>query len=141
MAGATESIVMEVSPEKIYEIVTDFENYSEFLPEMRQVEVLKKSATAAQARFTIKIIKTVQYTLDYKLTPNEKVSWSFVEGNLFKDCKGSWRFEELEAGVTEATYNVDIDFGRFVPKMITDKLAGSNLPSMMKQFKDRAESL
>ncbi len=132
---------MEVSPKVIYGVVTDFEGYTDFLPEIREVEVLQKSAKKAQARFEIKVIKTIHYTLDYQFNPNKTVKWGFVEGNLFKDCHGSWVFEEIEPGVTEATYTVGIDFGLFVPKMIMKKLVGGNLPSMLKQFKEQAEGI
>jgi hypothetical protein len=44
-------------------------------------------------------------------------------------------------GKTKVTYNIDVDFGLFVPSLITNKLVGHNLPTMMKRFKDRAESL
>ena len=73
--------------------------------------------------------------LDYKLTANKRVVWSFVEGD-FRDCSGSWTFEEQDKGVTEATYEVDVEFGLFVPKKITELLVGNNLPVLMKNFKD-----
>ena len=81
------------------------------------------------------------YTLDYKLTPNKKVTWSFVESDTFKDCFGSWNLVEIEKGRTEATYTVDVSFHLFVPRKITDMLVGSNLPNLMKSFKERAEGL
>lgn len=141
MPGATSSIIMEVEPKMIYGVVCDFESYTDFLPEIRQAETLKKSAKGARARFEIKVIKTIHYTLDYQLKPHREIAWKFVEGNLFKDCFGSWQFEEIEPGVTEATYNINVDFGLFVPKAITNMLVGNNLPAMMKQFKERAEGL
>ena len=141
MPGATSAIIMEVEPKTIYGVVRDFEAYSEFLPEIREAETIKKGTKSARARFEIKLIKTVLYALDYTLKPHREISWSFVEGNLFKDCFGAWQFEELEPGVTEATYNINVDFGLFVPKAITNMLVGNNLPTMMKKFKERAESL
>ena len=140
MPGASSSITMNVPAKKIYEVVTDFESYPEFLPETREVEIIKKNTKSAQVEFTIKLIKTIRYMLDYKLTPGKKVSWTFVEGD-FRDCSGSWSFKETGKGVTEATYEVDVEFGLFVPKKITEMLVGKNLPVLMKNFKDRAESL
>lgn len=140
MPGTSTSLIINVPSKVIYDVVTDFESYPEFLPETREVEIIKQNAKTAQVEFTIKVIKTIRYTLDYKLTPNKKVVWKYVEGD-FRDCFGSWTFKETKKGVTEATYEVDVEFGLFVPKKITEMLVGQNLPKLMENFKNRAESL
>lgn len=140
MPGASTSIVMDVPAKVIYEVVSDFESYPEFLPDVKKTNVTKKGK-GVQADFEISVIKTIHYTLEFSLVPNKKVSWTFVKGDLFKDNTGEWTFEEVKKGQTKVTYAVDVDFGLFVPSMITKKLVGSNLPSMMKRFKERAESL
>jgi len=140
MPGASSSITINTPIKVIYDVVTDFETYPEFLPETREVEIIKKNAKSAQVEFTIKLIKTIRYMLDYKLTPPKKVVWSYVEGD-FRDCSGSWVFTEQGKGVTEATYTVDVEFGLFVPKKITEMLVGRNLPVLMNSFKERAEGL
>ena len=140
MPGTSTSVTIEVPAKVIYDVVTDFESYPEFLPETREVEVIKKNAKSAQVEYTIKVIKTIRYTLDYQLTPHKKVVWKYVEGD-FRDCFGSWTFKESKKGVTEATYELDVEFGLFVPKKITEMLVGQNLPKLMQNFKKRAESL
>ncbi len=140
MPGASATIEIEVPPKVVYEVITDFEAYPEFLSETRHVEVIHKNTKSAQVDFEIKVIKTIRYTLDYKLSQNKGISWTFVEGDGFKDCFGSWSLEDKD-GVTEATYEVDVSFGLFVPKKITEMLVGKNLPNLMQAFKDRAESL
>ncbi len=140
MPGASIDVTIEAPAKVVYQMITDFEAYPEFLNETRQVEVIHQNSKTAQVDFEIKVIKTIHYTLDYKLTPNKKVVWSFVEGDGFKDCFGSWILKDQD-GVTDATYEVDVSFGLFVPRKITEMLVGKNLPSLMKSFKERAESL
>ena len=140
MPGTSTSVTIEVPPKVIYDVVTDFESYPEFLPETREVEVIKQNAKSAQVEYTIKVIKTIRYTLDYQFTPHKKVVWKYVEGD-FRDCFGSWTFKETKKGFTEATYELDVEFGLFVPKKITEMLVGQNLPKLMENFKKRAESL
>lgn len=141
MPGATTSVIINTTPKLLYKVVTDFEKYPEFLSEMREVDVIKKTAKSAHVEFVIKVIKKIRYTLEYKLTANKKISWGFVEGDTFKNCQGSWTLKEKKKGVTEATYHVEVDFGLFVPRKITEMLVGKNLPSLMRSFKERAESL
>lgn len=140
MPGATTSIIMDVPPKTIYEVVLDFEKYSRFLPDVKKAVVHKKGKEIV-ADFEISVIKKIHYTLAFTTVPNKKISWSFVKGDLFKDNRGHWRFHEVKKGQTEVTYNIEVDFGLFVPSMITNKLVGHNLPTMMKRFKERAEKL
>jgi coenzyme Q-binding protein COQ10 len=140
MPGASTSLVMNVTPKQIYDVVVDFESYPDFLPDVKKVTVEKKGKSMI-VQFEISVIKKINYTLSFSLVPGKKISWTFLKGDLFKSNNGSWEFEEIKKGQTKATYNIEVDFGLFVPSMITNKLVGHNLPSMMKKFKDRAESL
>ena len=36
MAGATRSIVIDAPAEKVFDVVTDYDRYAEFLPEVKQ---------------------------------------------------------------------------------------------------------
>lgn len=140
MPGAETSVIIEAPIETVYDIITDFERYPEFLPETREVDVIEKNETSAQVEFVIKVIKKIRYTLDYTLTEPTQVAWTFIEGDSFRDCHGSWTLVDQD-GVTDATYHVDVSFGLFVPKKITEILVGKNLPNLMQAFKERAEHL
>jgi len=141
LPGATTKVTIEAPAKLVYEVITDFSSYPEFLDETREVEVIKKTAKSAQVEFVIRIIKRIRYVLDYKLTPDKQITWTLAEGDAFKLCNGSWKLKEKEEGVTDATYQVEVDFGLFVPKKITEMLVGKNLPGLMQAFKERTESL
>lgn len=140
MPKAESKVLVNVSPQVMYEVITDFEAYPDFLPDVKNVEVIKKGKQLL-AVFHLSLIKKFKYTLSFQNTKNKKVEWIFVEGDFFKDNRGAWVLKEIKKGVTEAVYSIDVDFGFLVPSLITKKLVGSNLPSMMKRFKERAESL
>ncbi len=140
MPGAKTSIIMDVPPKKIYDVVIDFENYPDFLPDVKKA-VVKKTGKDLVASFEISVIKTIHYTLRFHGIPAKKVVWSFVEGDIFKDNRGEWLFEPEGKNKTHVTYKIEVDFGLFVPSMITNKLVGKSLPAMMEKFKKRAESL
>lgn len=140
MPGATTSIVMDVPPKVIYDVVLDFENYPEFLPDVKEATTEKKGKQIF-ASFEISVIKKIHYTLAFTTVPGKKISWSFVKGDLFKNNQGYWGFEELKKGQTKAIYHIEVDFGFMVPSLITNKLLGSNLPTMMERFRKRAEQL
>ncbi len=140
MPGATTSIVVDVPPKVIYDVVLDFGNYPKFLPDVKRTTVNKKGKEI-QASFEISVIKKIHYTLSFTTVPNKKISWHFAGGDLFKDNRGHWIFEPIDKKQTNVTYHIEVDFGFMVPSLITNKLVGSNLPAMMKRFKERAENL
>lgn len=145
MPSASRSIVVNVPAEHLFETITDYESYPEFIPETLGVEVLKRSrkkdgTRVSEVRFDIKVIKQVDYTLRLTEEPNERVSWELVEGKIFKTNNGGWELKPSGKGKTEATYRVDITIGLLVPQAITNMLVGSSLPKMLGQMKERAEA-
>ena len=146
MPSASRSITINVPAEHLFELITDYESYPEFIPETLGVEVLKRTknkkdgSRVSEVKFDIKVIKQVDYTLRLTEEPNERVSWELVEGRVFKTNNGSWDLKAAGKGKVEATYSVEITLGLLVPQAITNMLVGSSLPKMLEQWKDRAES-
>lgn len=141
MSSTTASIEIEAPIKTVFEVISDFEAYPEFLPETKEVTIEKKSGKNLRVSFAINLIKKIRYTLDIKLNPPNGLTWELVEGDLMKSNVGKWKLKESKKGVTEAVYEIDMNLGAMVPKAISNKLIGTNLPTMMKQFKERAEEL
>lgn len=141
MPRVEESIVVDVPPKVIYEVALDFEKYPEFLSDVKQASVQNRKGKSLIVDFDIKVIRSIQYTLKVTPAPYKNIQWDLLKGDLFKKNRGEWTFKEEGKGKTRATYSIDIEFGLFVPSMITSKLIGSNLPGMMKRFKERVEGL
>ncbi|MDO8462616.1 MAG: SRPBCC family protein [Deltaproteobacteria bacterium] len=139
MLGTSASIEIKTSPKSVYEIITNFEKYPEFLPETKKVEI-KKVGRSPQVYFEIQVIKRIGYLLQFDLKPPFAISWKLLEGVIFKKNNGSWKLKEVKKGVTKATYTLDVEFGVPVPKMITSMLVGNSLPQLLKRFKERAEA-
>lgn len=145
MPTASRSITVNVPISHFFETVTDFESYPEFIPETVAVEITKKGKKSKDGsrtddvKFSIKVIKKIDYTLRITSSPDDKVEWELVDGP-FKSNNGGWDLKAAGKGKTEATYSVDITMGFLVPQSITNMLVGSSLPKMLEQMKDRAES-
>lgn len=141
MAGAEHTMDVNAPPAVLFDIITDYERYPEFLDGFKSAKVLERGEGYAIARFTLDLIKTVHYTIRLTEKKPDSVSWTLVESNLLKVNNGGWTLVELPGGRTRVTYRLEVGIGRFVPKMITDRLSGSTLPVTMKAFKERAEKL
>src|SRR5215211_5868527 len=139
MAAATRSIVINAPVEKVFRIVTDYDRYAEFLPEVKRVSTSDRSGNRVKVHYEVEVIKRIKYTLEMTEERPLRVMWSFVEGELMKDNRGAWSLEPAGEGTTHATYAIEMAFGPLVPKVIVKALVETSLPKMLDAFKKRAE--
>lgn len=127
----------DIDLESFYNVITDYESYPEFVDGMQEAEIIQKSKNKVRVRYKINMMKTFEYTLDHVHEEGKGISWSLVEGDLFKKSNGYWKLQETEDGL-EVTYGIDVDFKMMIPSMISKKLVNKSLPAMMDSFFDRA---
>jgi coenzyme Q-binding protein COQ10 len=138
MPGASRSILIDAPLEKVFEIITDYEKYPEFLSEVKAIRVSERREGEALVQYEVSVLKTIRYTLRLKEEKPRRVSWSLVEGELMRENRGSWLLEP-QGKQTRATYSIEMTLGPLVPKAIVNALVDSSLPKMLESFKKRAE--
>jgi len=141
MPSAEQSIAVNAPIEKVFEMITDFETYPDFQPEIVSAETLKKSTTSAEVAFSMNMIQKVDYILKFKLKKPKSITWEFVEGDsILKDNSGSWKLESLEPNLTDVTYKMNVELNMWLPTSVIDSLLADHIPKMLERFKERAES-
>ena len=133
------SLTKEVSVpiQDFYAIVADYERYPEFISEIKKAKVV--SEKPKRVEFTLELMKTFHYVLEFKEKSPSEVSWKLVESNLFQKNTGGWKLKEKK-DVLEATYTLDVEFGFLVPSFITNPMVKRDLPKMIERFEVRALS-
>src|SRR4051812_47115311 len=105
MPGATRSIVINVPPEKFFEVITQYEKYPEFVSEVKGIKV-ERNGDQTLVHYEVDLkIKTIKYSVKMSEQRPNKVSWTFVRGEFMKDNRGSWELKPAGDGKTEAVYN------------------------------------
>lgn len=141
MSKANISDVFNAPLEKVYEVLSDYSKYPEFLPEVKRVSVIDASQQNKKLiEMEISIIKTFRYQIWVSANPITEIRWTFHGGELFKDNKGSWKLKDQGDGTTKVEYELDVKFGLFVPGMIEKALVEVNLPGMLNAYRKRCES-
>jgi len=140
MAGATRSIVIDAPAEKVFDVVTDYDRYAEFLPEVKQAQSSGRKGNEVDVAYGIDLVKRIHYTLHMVEDRPRTVRWTFVKGEVMKDNRGSWTLESLPDGKTRATYTIEVGVGPLVPRSIVNALVDQSLPKMLEAFKKRVES-
>jgi coenzyme Q-binding protein COQ10 len=141
MPSARQSIEIPAALDPVMAVLTDFEAYPSFLPEILKVESLSGGDDRWEVRFHAHVIRPFQYTLRLERTEPGRLVWTMTDG-IFTSNDGSWLLEELEpdeAGGprTRATYSIDLVLGVFVPQALVNSLVGESLPATLERFAAR----
>jgi coenzyme Q-binding protein COQ10 len=141
MAAVDSTQEWDVPIEKLYKVLSNYEEYPDFIPDCDSVEVLKKTPKSYTVKYELSLIKKIDYTIE--LTHDRKkdeknINWKLVNSKFFKKNSGCWKLEKLGPKKTRVTYALDVEFSMFVPKPIVNKLIGKSLPKMMEVYKKRA---
>ncbi len=137
MASAKTTHTFNCTAEELFYIIADYENYSDFLQEIKSCEIIKEVGDRKLVEYNVSLMKSFTYRLWMKEDwENKIISWEFESGDLFKQSTGSWTLVE-EGDVCKATYEVDAKVKMFVPGTITKMLVNVNLPGMMKAYEKR----
>ena len=143
MAQATRSVTVNVPPEKLFDVIADYEKYPEFLPEVKKVKVDAGQGAIKEVTYTVDIkAKVITYTLKHTADRPNKLAWTMVKGEMMKGNDGTWMLKPgAQPGTTDATYTIDLKLSSLVPGFIEKALAEQSLPSLLTNFKNRAEKL
>lgn len=140
MSKVVQTKIMPVSMDTLLGVITDFERYPEFLPEVVGARTVSSGNGKATVRFELDLIKRFNYILDFDLSGGNSVSWTLASSDFFKVNTGRWSLEP-EGTATKATYELEVNVGFFVPSFVARTLTEVNLPKVLSQFEARALEL
>ena len=143
MAQASRSVTVNVPPDKLFDVITDYEKYPEFLPEVKKVKLEGGQGAIKEVTYQVGIkAKVITYTLKHTAERPTKLSWTMVRGEMMKGNDGAWTLKPgAQPGTTDATYTIDLKLSSLVPGFIEKALAEQSLPGLLANFKARAEKL
>jgi ribosome-associated toxin RatA of RatAB toxin-antitoxin module len=141
---ATESIVVNASPETVYRVVTDFDHYPSWVSDLKRIGVLARDTegrpleiefrAAAFGRSTVYVLR-----YDYSRAPHQ-LNWFQTEGDLTETMVGQYRFEPAGSG-TKVTYDLEVELLVPIPAFIRARAAHRIQTQALRELKVRAEHL
>lgn len=127
-------------PAAVFEVLTDYERFPEFMPLVQRVDVLERGPRHAVLRFKMRYLNwfDIEQTDRRTLHPYDRIDYVGVAGAL-REVRGDWRLAPERDG-TRATYTAQVDPGVPVPGPITGALVKRGLPGLLDGVRRRAES-
>ena len=140
MPAAIRSIVIDTPPERVFDVIVDYDRYAEFLPEVKEARSRNRKGNEVDVDYGIDVVKRIHYTLHHVEERPRSVRWTFVKGELMRDNHGHWTLEATPDGKTRATSTLEVGVGPLVPRSIVNMLVDQSLPKLLEAFKKRAEA-
>lgn len=138
MPPAEHDVLIHAPIDRVFDVITDYERYPDFLPEMKEVHIVAREANVAIVRFDLELVMRVSYTLRLTAKPPTTLEWTLHEAQMLAESNGGWKLSS-EGVHTRARYVLDVKLRGLIPKSVSSRLLGTTLPQTLQRFKDRAE--
>jgi len=139
--GLRATFQLNASREAIWDLLTDYDRFTETFTGIRSLEVISKNDQGARVRFKIKVaFLSFDYTLrrDY-VRPYELLTWHRIDGD-FRDLSGSWGILPGPAeGIQQVIYESFVDVGFMIPTALVRDGAASELEKTVARIRARLE--
>ena len=142
MAQAEMEKTFDVSADKYFKSVSDYEKYPEHVDGMKKVRIERKGAEILGHYDLSMMSKDMNYTLNLKEDASKgTVNWTLNKSDFFKVNNGAWKIESTGPNSCKVHYSVEVEFNFPVPGFILKGIVKGTLPSMMNSFYERAKKL
>ncbi len=139
--GLRATFQLNASREAIWDLLTDYDRFTETFTGIRSLEVIREDDQGARVRFKIKVsFLSFDYTLqrDY-VRPNELITWRRTAGD-FRQISGSWGIIPGPAeGIQEIIYESFVDVGFLIPTALVRDGAAKELEETVTRIRARLE--
>jgi ribosome-associated toxin RatA of RatAB toxin-antitoxin module len=137
--GSLQAVFFVAAPLAVArEVLWDQERFVEFVPDVKAVKVLERSANRQLVEITGgKGPISVSYVADRTLEPR-RIAWRSVRGDV-KRNDGAWSLEPAPGG-TVVTYQVHVVPNGPVPGYVVAYLQKQALPGLIKAVRGRIEA-
>ncbi|WP_339137701.1 MAG: SRPBCC family protein [Candidatus Electrothrix sp. GW3-4] len=147
--------IIEARREVIRDIVTDYQSYPEFMPNVSRIDILEQDKSTAVLNYLLSLPlgKSKKYRIRLESSePDEQTSliqwqlqpWPELKpAETIRDTSGFWRIETLENGRSLVFYHVYTDPGKipFGLGWIVDFLSKDSVPEVLAKTRERAERM
>lgn len=139
MPEASLEEVLNVSRDKLFDVIVRYEDYPQFVSGIVRSTVERKQPGSAKVDYTMNMLKEITYSIVTKEDREQgRISWELLESGFMKKNNGSWTLTEAGPGKTKVLYKIEIEFSFPVPGFIVKKLVKGSIPDMLQEFENRA---
>jgi uncharacterized membrane protein len=149
---ATAVAVVDASADQVFQVLTDYDSFTQFMPYCKKVQVQKADGEQSQVRFELDFpwpIGDRYYVLELTDRREQKGDsavlasrWTYVPGSgNINDTYGSWEVWPYKGGKSFVRYSVFTDPGGRVPGWTANMATNVAVPSVIQGLRDRVRQV
>jgi len=139
--------IIAAPPEKLFEVVTDYERYPEWARDLKHVQVLSRDGegrgvevqyrAAAMGRSTTYILR-----YDYRDAPH-RLPWVLARGDIMRRLDGHYELRAVDddPGATEVVYRLAVELIVPLPTFVKRRAETKIMHNALRELKAHVEGL
>lgn len=140
---ASQTTTIAATPERVWAIVTAFEQYPEWAKDVKDVVVRVRDdqGRPTEVEFRASALgRSTHYTLGYDYTEAPAVlSWRMLRGDIMRTIDGAYHFGAAADGGTDVQYDLAIELVVPLPGFVKRR-AEVRILNTLRELKSRAEA-
>lgn len=140
---ASQTTTIAASPERVWAIAADFERYTEWAKDVKDVVVRARDGEGrpTEVEFRASALgRSTHYTLAYDYTEAPaRLAWSLVRGDIMSTIDGAYVFTPTADGGTEVRYDLVIELVVPLPGFVKRR-AEVRILNTVRELRARAEA-
>ena len=144
---STRRMLVNASPSDCFDVVVDFEQYPQWVPDIKEARVLRRDDSGAGGLVAFRAAamgRSVTYTLKYVYGSNPlRVAWRLVEGDQVRHLDGEYELAPSadDEGKTLITYSLAAELAVAVPGFVKRRAESRIMQAALDQLRRRIESV
>jgi ribosome-associated toxin RatA of RatAB toxin-antitoxin module len=138
-------VVVHAPVERVWTILTDYENAPKVFPQLRKSEIVKSKGNIKTIKHQVQPTglggyQTYNYVVEVTEHAPKSMEWHRISGD-FKAVDGFWKLEPVNDGHdTSVTYSSFVNGGFFIPQVLIKKQFRVEMPVVLSNLKNESES-
>jgi len=142
---ASQRLSIAASPGQLFDVVTDFDHYTDWIPDLKAVEVVSRDdeGRAVEVRYRAAAMgRSTSYTLryDYSDAPRS-LPWRLVQGDIMRRLDGAYEFVPVpdDPDRTEVVYHLTVELVVPLPGFVKRRAESKVMHDALRELKAHVE--
>jgi uncharacterized membrane protein len=143
---ATQRMVVNAPPERVWEVLTDFPDYPAWARGLKSVQVVRRDEQGRGLEVAFRAAamgRSTSYVLRYDYTQAPRVlSWELLDGDITRILDGSYELAPVEGNRdrTEVTYHLTVDLKAPLPGFVKRRAQARIIHTALRDLRDHVEA-
>ena len=138
------AVLIAAEPERIWQVLRDCESAPEYVPHVRQCELVETRDEGRTEIFRQEVKYTwflprFEHLFSLQYTPYDRIDVARVSGPIER-MEGIWRLRPTSDGRTLLTYDLELLPGLPVPRFMIGATLRRDIPTILAEVRRRAEA-